>query len=408
MTTVSTYDISPTPGVGPDQNGDVLGLQRKPGASLAASGYYTDPTLFYGSVFPAVVYVGSFLRFEVDIPAGADIIGVAIHQYSTGVAVGTMPVRAGFIKRDGNWDAAGGFYNYATDGDLPWAQWNLNSGSDVTVWWGNAPAFSGTSKAAVTTAGAAWHFQQNISPGTAVTGLREQLKSYLADAGNEATRGTGYIANSIPVCIQMFRPWNGTGLQYQQVHSSDSATPSLRPQLVVEWQMPTPVAGAAELSGSGAVDAVGTNKIQFAAELAATSALDAVAEVIIQGATELAGSSALDAEGTALIQFAAELAGSSALDAVAEVIIQLEAELVGSSVLDALGSTLISAASELAGSSALDAFGYIFIPASNPLDAVLGDSFADAAYKADSAIITLPLQSADVTLPFATVDVIKE
>lgn len=230
---VSIYSVSPSPGLSPNRNGDVYAFQQKTDTALTT---VADANLAVGSIGGTNIYFCNFYRFEVDIPAGSKITGVALRQYTAGTgSFNTFNVRGGFIKRDGKWDAAGGMYNYATDSEVPFAQWDLNNNSDVTVWWGNAPAFSSAAIFGSVFTDFEYSIVENTSltSGINVTGMVAQLQSYLDDTSNEATRGSGYVSDSIPVCFQLLRPYAGTSVGYIWYRSSDHG--SLAPELIVEY-----------------------------------------------------------------------------------------------------------------------------------------------------------------------------
>ena len=118
--------------------------------------------------------------------------------------------------------------------------------------------------------------------------------------------------------------------------------------------------GAATLSGTGALAAIGAKTLAGAATLAGTGSFAAAAVKVLTGAATLAGEGALATIGTiegAIKYGAATLAGTGSLAAAAVATLTATAMLAGEGALAAIGCKILTGATTLAGSGALAAIG---------------------------------------------------
>lgn len=184
-----------------------------------------------------------FWRFEVDIPAGATILGVRFEAVASGIggALGPIPMYGGFLRQQGipvGWENPDGCGEWLLDSDVPLVDFNTIFGvlHDEDPFWGGAKGFAEqpVQTAAVS---APWSIGEGTLPGAVatVTGLIAQLQSYLGDAGNEATRGATK-ADSIPVMFTALRDFVGLRNQFQFLHAAGATVASRRPKLRIDWQ----------------------------------------------------------------------------------------------------------------------------------------------------------------------------
>ena len=216
--TVTTFEVSPV------DTGDL-------GADQVKTATATDETQESASLGSIVfkkltAYYALFLRFDLSsLPKPVKINGVLMQWTADGGGSGTFDVRGGFIDKDGSWDAAGAFSNYATLSELPFAQWLYGNEDDDTVWVGDAPAFEaemvGSGETHILSFGENLEYDDDT---IAVTGLVSQLQTYL----NAESAGPS-------VCLQFYRDYVGATERYQQVVMSDVDAES-RPQLRIDWE----------------------------------------------------------------------------------------------------------------------------------------------------------------------------
>ncbi len=255
---LETYALSPALVAG--KNADVAPEQVKAGSSIVTD--LTSGISRIGQEDSGKVPIQRCLlaSFDLPIPARATVAGVKLKMESAGTVIGTQIITVGgFIKPQASgpaWQDANGVSEWSLDTHVPFAKWNAGASSDSTVWHGDAPGWAATAMPITQPRFAEWSMGDGIGAMVQVPGLLAQLVSYLA--ANESLRGHR-VAEAIPVCIQVYSPWLGGGIDnYQQVYTQDF-TPGggAAPVLIVDWDISTgPAPSLASLSAavSGQVD----------------------------------------------------------------------------------------------------------------------------------------------------------
>jgi len=181
-----------------------------------------------------------FVRFEIGVPYGSTILGVKIEWAASGTFSTTggtsMNITGGWIiPQTGSYqwqgDDAVGEWNNDT-ANIPFAEWDSGDEDDLTVFQGGAPAFSSVSSVIVTTQYDLWSVGEGITAETTVTGLVNQLQSYL-DTYDEL-----YNGGSIPAMFQLYRPYTTTADHYQGLYPADWGAAEHRPKLTVHYVSP--------------------------------------------------------------------------------------------------------------------------------------------------------------------------
>lgn len=392
---------------GTTENGDIALSQDKTPVALT---YIDNVTGVVGSGGGGGPYYAMFFRFEVPIPAGSIIEEAKLLFKSAGLAGtdATMTCEGGFIKRDGYWENATGIVNWPDTSYVPFAEWNFGANYDATVYWGDAPAFTGVSIAKKTGTNQEWSFYDNWSTfGTAsAPGIIAQLQDYLDDPSNEATRGSGNDPDSIPVCFQLFRLYNGSSNSFEWFRSSDYSGPLARPFLQIVYYTPTAL-GSVEASSSATLDVDLAVREFTTAELSPAATLDVDLAVQEFTAAELAAAATLDV-GLAVDQFvASELSAAATLDSSLAVRKFLTSNLSSSALLDLdlvvqqILTSEISTAATLDVSPAVRQFLSEEFGASTTLDVTFAAAVVPGQLLWSALEVKLPLTFSDVGIDSA-------
>lgn len=211
-------------------------------------GVASSPEITIGTIFAKPPpYLAAFLRFDISIlPSDITIQSVKLRLYSNGVrSLFNMNLQIGFIVEDGIWNGASGLTGYDTAGTIPFAQENNGAISTPSVFVNSAPATTAVTMSSVNEE--EWSFGDDGTSTFPAVGLTSQLQT---------------IVDGSPTycCIQIFRPYVGTGLGSQGIYSQKATNNNAyTPRLIIEWNYGDSVCAETNLEASIA-SASGLNK----------------------------------------------------------------------------------------------------------------------------------------------------
>lgn len=250
-------------------------------AGAASEAFLFSAALWCGSRFNGTFYIYRSIhtRYEMDIPEGATIFGVALdYTVATGTvpATGTIKFSGGFMIRQSGVDS------WTNDDAL--LNWNLqtkfifgeaNYPYPVGVlkthanFFGGSPAFEDLVCNKKTTLFGSYQIGSGTlndkAEGNDAGGMTAQLQDYLDDSATETSRGVDTVLGSdyFSVLFTLYRSHDHStpSENFQSLRSADDGLASMRPLIIVEWGLAPVVTMTLPLAPT--IDA--PNPITFAA-----------------------------------------------------------------------------------------------------------------------------------------------